>query len=542
MIRLVLFLLVVLGLGFLFSWLAEKPGDVSVMWQGVEYRTSLMVALAAFVVLVAVLVIGWWLVSAIIRSPYIINRFFKNRRRDRGYGALSGGLIAAGSGDVQNAKRLAQESRKLLGNEPLVSLLQAQTSLLEGNRDAARTQFEAMLKNDETRLIALRGLHLEAEREGETEAARHYAQEAVEALPALPWATGALLKYQSAEGDWQGAIRTLDMMRSSGRLSKEEVARKRAVLLTAQAQASEAKSPDHAARLAREALALAPDLAPAAVIGANALIRLGDLKRAARMLEAAWKRQPHPDIAETYIHLRTGDSVVDRLKRARKLAATRRDHVEGNLALARAAIAAKNWKTAREAMQPVLASAPTQRACMIMAELEEGEYGDKGRMRDWFARAVRAPRDPAWTADGIVSEEWRPVSPVTGKLDAFEWKVPVERLDRTVSIDADETIAALAQPLVSPPTGEGTAPAVIEQGATETVEPEPEETEPPGSAETAETAETGTVAENDTETADAGPVDDKADDDAIAELSRLPDDPGVEQEQPDKDKKRFGLF
>jgi HemY protein len=38
---------------------------------------------------------------------------------------------------------------------------------------------------------------------------------------------------------------------------------------------------------------------------------------------------------------------------------------------------------------------------------------------------VHAPRDPAWTADGVTAAEWQPVSPVTGKLDAFEWKVPV---------------------------------------------------------------------------------------------------------------------
>ena len=40
-----------------------------------------------------------------------------------------------------------------------------------------------------------------------------------------------------------------------------------------------------------------------------------------------------------------------------------------------------------------------------------------------------APRDPAWTADGVVSDHWAPVSPVTGALDAFRWRVPVEAVD-----------------------------------------------------------------------------------------------------------------
>jgi HemY protein len=41
---------------------------------------------------------------------------------------------------------------------------------------------------------------------------------------------------------------------------------------------------------------------------------------------------------------------------------------------------------------------------------------------------VRALHDPAWTADGYVSDRWRPVSPVTGRLDAFQWQTPVAAL------------------------------------------------------------------------------------------------------------------
>ena len=51
-----------------------------------------------------------------------------------------------------------------------------------------------------------------------------------------------------------------------------------------------------------------------------------------------------------------------------------------------------------------------------------------GRARAWTLRAVRALHDPAWTADGYVSDRWRPVSPVTGRLDAFQWQTPVAAL------------------------------------------------------------------------------------------------------------------
>ena len=60
-----------------------------------------------------------------------------------------------------------------------------------------------------------------------------------------------------------------------------------------------------------------------------------------------------------------------------------------------------------------------------MAELEQMRAGDDGRAREWMTRALNARRDPAWTADGFVSDRWLPVSPVTGRIDAFEWKDPL---------------------------------------------------------------------------------------------------------------------
>jgi HemY protein len=65
-----------------------------------------------------------------------------------------------------------------------------------------------------------------------------------------------------------------------------------------------------------------------------------------------------------------------------------------------------------------------------MAEIEEAEHGDTGRVREWMSRAVHASGDPVWTADGVVSERWLPVSP-NGRLDGFEWKVPLAEIGVT---------------------------------------------------------------------------------------------------------------
>ena len=187
--------------------------------------------------------------------------------------------------------------------------------------------------------------------------------------------------------------------------------------------------------LAREAIKLAPDLTPASALAGSLLAQKGDLRRAGRILENAWKRAPHPDLARAYVGLRHGDAAGDRLNRAKALARLAPGHAESQLAIARAALEARQFDLARRTMADLMDDGrrPTVRMCLMMADIEETEHGPTGRSREWLARASRAPRDPAWIADGIVSDRWLPASPVTGQIDAFRWETPMERLGRPPS-------------------------------------------------------------------------------------------------------------
>ena len=88
------------------------------------------------------------------------------------------------------ARKMNKQAAKLIRSdqEPLIQLLDAQASLLEGDHDGAREKFEAMLDDPEMRLLGLRGLYLEAERLGDRAAARHYAGRAADIAPQLAWA------------------------------------------------------------------------------------------------------------------------------------------------------------------------------------------------------------------------------------------------------------------------------------------------------------------------------------------------------------------
>ncbi len=424
MIRVVLFLILVGVLAFGTVWLADRPGDVVVTWQGWHIETSVMVAALGLVLLIAIVMLVWSIIRAILHAPKKISASVRRRRGERGFDAVSRGLVAIGSGDARTARKMANDARRIAPNEPLTLLLTAQAAQLSGDRTEAEQTFRAMANREDTKALGLHGLFMEAQRRGDLAAAQFYAEEATKAAPVPEWAGDAALAFRCAASDWSGALDRLDRNMKSGLIDKAAHRRQRAVLLTAKALTGEANDRDAAKTAALEAVKDAPTLVPAAALAGRLVSEDGDVRRAARIIETAWKANPHPDLAEAYVNLRKGDSARDRFARIETLAKLNPNNVEAALATARAALDAQEFTAARSALAPYIAE-PSQRVAMLMAEIESREHGDEGRAREWLARSIHAKRDPTWTADGIVSERWIPISPVSGKLDAFEWKVPV---------------------------------------------------------------------------------------------------------------------
>jgi HemY protein len=331
-----------------------------------------------------------------------------------------------------------------------------------------------MVDRPDTRVLGLRGLHVEARRRGDASSAHHYAEQAQRIAP-VSWAGQALLDHHSAAQDWPRALAMLDSNLAQRSIDKPTARRQRAVLQTAIALDLPAQDAAEALRLSKEAAELAPDLIPAAALAARLLAKRGDLRKAARLIEASWKIQPHPDLAQAYLDLRPGDSTHDRLARAKTLARVAPQDPESALCMARAAMEAREFRFARSTMQPLIEGGerPTARMCLLMADLEEMDGGAEGKVREWLARASRAPRDKTWVADGVACDVWSPVSPVTGKLDAFRWEAPAERLSAPVEpmpVDPEpepllETTPPLELPMATPvesfmePAPQAAAPA-----------------------------------------------------------------------------------
>ena len=526
MIRVATFLVIVGLIALGVTWIADRPGDVAVTWLGWHIETSIMVLLAAVLVLVAACIFIWSLLRGLMRSPGHISSAFRGRRAQRGQRAIANGLIAVGAGDARAARRYAEEVQRLAPHEPLALLLSAQAAQLTGDRSAAERAFREMAGHDQTKLLGLRGLFIEAQRHGDLANARRYAEEAAKIAPSLPWAGQAVLQIQCATGDYAGALDMLERNRASGALDRNVYRRHRAVLLTARAQALRESDRDAAKAYAFEAVKLAPDLVPAAALAARFLAEDGDYRKATRIIERAWQTQPHPDLAETYAYLRFGDSARDRLTRVRKLAGLKPEHVESALALARASIDAREFAEARRALAPWIAQ-PTQRVALLMADLEQADSSDEGRSREWTARAVHATRDPAWIADGFVSERWIPISPVSGQIDAFEWKTPATEIasapSATKDVDPAESAAVPVIDMETPAALDTPAPAPAPANEKIAAIPKPAvEAVAPAMAATAPAA---------SKPVPVRPLSPLPAAETVVPVNHVPDDPGPEPDQ-----------
>ncbi|WID98283.1 heme biosynthesis HemY N-terminal domain-containing protein [Bosea vestrisii] len=552
MVRVLVYLFIIALVAIGAVWLADRPGEVSILWQGYRIETSVAIAAIGVVVLAFLTLVAWAIMRFVFGLPSAFGFASRARRRARGFEAISRGMVAIGAGDPIAAGRHAVDARKFVANEPLTLLLEAQSAQLSGDRGQAEAAFKAMLDKPETRVLGLRGLFVEARRRGDMTAARAFADDAVRRSPSLAWANDALLDFHTAAGDWQAA-RTAVERRAALRLSdKGEAKRQRAVLLAAEALDAKDREPEKALAAALEAVKLAPGLTPAAALAGRMLSERGDIKKAARLLEAAWKQVSHPDVASAYLDVRPGDSARDRLARAETLTKLRPADPEGVLALAGAAIHAQDFARARSTLKPLLAGGASVRACLLMAELEEAEHGATGRVREWLGRATRAPRDAAWVADGLVSDQWLPVSPISGRLDAFVWTVPPATLGSQGAHLNDDVLADLDEP--SAPLLEGKAevaeavtvpaglapPVTIEQPKAE-AKPEPKaeaKVEPPAAPAPPPAEPVVEIAPVTTkpapQQAKPAPV--------VFPVAHAPDDPGPEQQAPGEAKGRFRIF
>lgn len=469
------------------AWFSDNPGLVAIDWGDWRIETSAGVAVAAAVLLAVTTALLYRLWRWLRTLPRRIRAAQEAERRKQGYRALTRGMVAVAAGDAEESHRLARTAEALLEEPPLTLLLSAQAAQLKGDERAAEKYFHLMVANPELEFLGLRGLLTAALRQGNAPQALEYARRAHRLSPRSAWIQGTLFELQLAANQWKQAEALLSDAAKRGSLPQAAVRRRRAILLLEQAADIES-SGDRAAAvpLAERAHSAATDFVPAAVAAARLLAAVNKAKRGQKVLETTWRHTPHPDLAISVLALWPDEAPAKRLARTQALAATTPGHIEGAIAIVRAAIDARDYTLARRTLEAIGAqgndAGPEARVCRLWAELEDAEHGPGLAAREWLLRASSATPDPMWVCGscGQGQPSWRPACPYCGAFDSLEWrrgKAPAQA--PVIEAPASVAAAALARPeidirrLAGPPAAVP-KPALEAEIVTQLSKPRPE--------------------------------------------------------------------
>jgi len=446
MLRLILFLCTLMALAWGVVWLVDHPGYVSLNWGGWEVQTSAgVLALVTTIITIAGAVLyRFWLF--ITRAPARLGVVLKERRSQKGYKALTKGMVAVAAGDAHEAQAQVKKADGLLGEPPLTLLLKAQAAQLNGDETAAESFFKAMLDDPEMEFLGLRGLLNQATKRGDQAEALQLARRAQALKPKSEWIAGTVFELEAQNGHWAHATQALTKVDKLKALPRGESQHRRTVALLGQSDETETAGDLKAAlKFAEKAVSLEPKFVPAVLRLARLLIASNKGSKASNVIEKAWVTSPHADLAQLYFE---ASGAIDGLKKvatAEKLLVLHPGAPDGHIAVATAALEAKLWGQARSHLQAALtAGRNTRTVYTLMAQLEDEEHGDKDQMRTWLTQAAMAAADPAWVCEvcGHVEADWQPHCPKCKSFDAFAWETPpgygAENLggDKTLKIEA----------------------------------------------------------------------------------------------------------
>ncbi len=434
LLKLLAFVAVVIGLAWGLGALMDSGQTVGLRIVDMEFTLGPVQAIIALVVLL----VAVWLVlklgalaAALLRfmngDETALRRMFMRNREKRGLDALLGALLAQSTGDAKGAIARAEKAHKLLNRPLMTNLLIAQAAESKGDTAMAMTHYKGLLDDPRSRFAGIQGLIRGELDKGEPAKARALAVKALEMQPAHEGTQNTLLKLQTEAEDWKGARRTLQTKRSSGHLPRDVYRRRDALLALQESDALAARDQLPRARdAAIEANRLSPELVPAAVAAAQALVAQGNTAQATRVIKRAWKSAPHPELAAAFAAIRKDETAHQRLGRFEKLLRLHPDADETRLLRAELLIAAEDFPAARRALGDLYQARPTARALTIMAAIERGEGSDDAVVRGWLARALTAPRGPQWVCTNCqhVQPVWQAVCDNCDAFDTLEWRTP----------------------------------------------------------------------------------------------------------------------
>ncbi len=408
-------------------WVADRPGQVVFDWM--EYRIETTVGVVLFVILLLMIfsAYGYRLWRSIVTMPSWFKRYQEAKTKEKGYAALTRGLVAVAAGDTKVALKHSKRASKLIPQVSLTKLLSAQSSLMNNEHDKAQKQFYELIKDKEASFFGVRGLLTQTIRQGDHDKALQLVRQADSLQPKTKWILQTLLDLEIQARDWNAAEETLHKCYKAKAFDKKTYQKHQLAIEIAKAEVSKAKGLyDLALEHAKKAWKIDESFVPATEVYAYTLYELGDQKKAAKIIEGAWKINEHPDLVRAWQRIAPEDAKHEPLKMlswAERLLKNRKESIEARLAVGVAALDAEVYGEARRYLEEVAKIHPGERVFLALSELEQRQFGDHDKANLWMQKAVEVNKEKEWTCRhcNTHSVKWSPICSNCGSFNTIAW-------------------------------------------------------------------------------------------------------------------------
>ena len=439
--RLILITLLMILSAMVASFLAQQDGNARIEWLGyrIEIATSLLVVCLG--VLLVIVVMFDRIITFFAGLPGRISNRVRTKRQQEGHKALALGLIAASVGDASEAAKQSRRANKLIGhNDTLTNLLDAQIAGLKGDTKAASRFFKRLSSAPATAWLGHAGImRLKAEA-GDDDAALEAGRAAFAARKNEPTIAKALFVLEAKQENWFHAITALTVVRrhakdTSIRLEADTAL---AVLHFKLAEQQIDDDESHGALTTLErSLAYDPGLVPTAIAAAKIYADQNKTRKSIAMLEKAFAKTPHPEIAATlmnaYNNGQGSSGQAGALTRLVKLTEKGGNTARAIATCADSAIKMRLWGEAKRLVEII---PPSERSVILWSILAEvARNKPKGKVAktigndNWpdvetcLNEALKAPRPPIWKCGhcGADADIWQAICGQCASFATLKW-------------------------------------------------------------------------------------------------------------------------
>ncbi len=378
-------------LTWLAVWLANRPGNVKIVWAQWHIDTSIGFAVALVIILcfLSVVITNSW--HRLNNLPMIVRRYWNRRQQERGYDVLTHALVAIASGDQKAAKRMTSKAHELLENDTVSTLFAAQASQLAGDHEAAVEYFQKLLDKPNTAFLGLLGLMRHAKEVKLFSEALAYAKRALVLQPASTVLLKEIFSLQLNLRDFENGLETLQQLKNLNAIDKDEAGQRGAEMHWALAE-KELKEENLSKAEKHGALAYNAMPETGVHLYVRVLEQQNKNRKAMGLIEKHWHEIANADMAATYVRMSGSKNNLEKAQAMETLCARDMNNPVTILLLAEAMIEAEVWGKARQHMElyKEKVGSENRHYYRTMARLEREENNDEEGAQRWLEKMAES--------------------------------------------------------------------------------------------------------------------------------------------------------